>query len=277
MQANDVVTVFSDADIRIPLAHQTKTVMLDGEFVHAGAYTAQSGETLRDLVRRAGGLTPNAYLYGSEFTRESTRAVQQARIDEYVQSLSLQIQRGSLAMASSISGSQSPGGAASAQLSVLELLASLRRIRATGRIVLNFTPDSSGVDSFPEIALEDGDRIVVPHVPATVNVVGAVYDQNSFLFASGKTTWMYLKLAGGSNRDADQKHEFVIRADGEVVSRDRDKGLWGNEFNGLAVYPGDTIMVPEKTFRPTALRGFLDWSQMFSQFALGAAALNELK
>lgn len=277
LQANDVVTVFSDADIRIPLAHQTKTVMLDGEFVHAGAYTAQSGETLRDLVRRAGGLTPNAYLYGSEFTRESTRAVQQARIDEYVQSLSLQIQRGSLAMASSISGSQSPGGAASAQLSVLELLASLRRIRATGRIVLNFTPDSSGVDSFPEIALEDGDRIVVPHVPATVNVVGAVYDQNSFLFASGKTTWMYLKLAGGSNRDADQKHEFVIRADGEVVSRDRDKGLWGNEFNGLAVYPGDTIMVPEKTFRPTALRGFLDWSQMFSQFALGAAALNELK
>ena len=42
-------------------------------------------------------------------------------------------------------------------------------------------------------------------------------------------------------------HEFIIRADGEVVSRDMNNGLWGNEFNDLRIYPGDTIVVPEKT------------------------------
>jgi hypothetical protein len=41
--------------------------------------------------------------------------------------------------------------------------------------------------------------------------------------------------------------------------------------------PGDTIVVPDKTYKPSALRGFVDWSQMFSQFALGAAALSVLK
>ena len=101
LQAGDVVTIFSESDIRVPIAQQTKLVTLGGEFVHAGVYTVQPGETFRHLAERAGGLTPDAYLYGSELTRESTRAVQQARIDEYVQSLSMGIQRSSLAMSAS--------------------------------------------------------------------------------------------------------------------------------------------------------------------------------
>ena len=38
--------------------------------------------------------------------------------------------------------------------------------------------------------------------------------------------------------------------------------------------PGDTIVIPEKTFKPSAMRGVLDWAQMFSQFALGATVLD---
>jgi protein involved in polysaccharide export with SLBB domain len=278
LQAGDVVSIFSEADIRVPLAQQTKLVTLGGEFVHAGTYTVEAGETFRHLVERAGGFTPDAYLYGSEFARESTRAVQQARIDEYVQSLGMGIERGNLAMASSpASSAQDMTSSAAAQTSERDLLASLRQIRATGRIVLRFTPDSGGAASLPDITMEDGDRFIVPPVPATVNVVGAVYDQNSFLYARGRRAGAYLQLAGGPNRDADRRHEFVIRADGEVVSREVEKGLWGNGFDNLRLNPGDTLVVPEKTFKPSALRGVLDWSQMFSQFALGAAALSIIK
>ena len=276
LQPDDVVTVYSEADIRVPIAHQTKTVRLDGEFAHAGAYTVLSGETLRQLVERAGGLTPNAYLYGSEFTRESTRAVQQSRIDEYVRTLGLRIQRGNVALASSaVSSAQDLTNGASAQSSERELLASLRQIRATGRIVLEIKPDDTGIMNLPDIALEDGDHFTVPPVPASVNVVGAVFDQNSFLYAPSRRAGAYLHLAGGPNKDADRSHEFVIRADGEVVSRDGGRSIWGsNEFNNLRVNPGDTIVMPEKTYKPSALRGVLDWSQLFSQFALGAAALS---
>jgi protein involved in polysaccharide export with SLBB domain len=166
---------------------------------------------------------------------------------------------------------------ATAQNSERDLLASLRQLRATGRVVLRFAPSSNGTNSIPTIKMEDGDRFVIPPVPDTVNVVGAVYDQNSFLYARGGRVEMYLRQAGGPNRDADQRHEFVIRADGEVVSRDRSKELWNSEFNNLRINPGDTIMVPEKTFKLSAMRGILDWSQLFSQFALGAAALSVLK
>ena len=274
LQPGDVVSVFSQADIHVPLEEQTKYVRLEGEFVHAGIYSVKPGEGLRDLVQRAGGLSPDAYLYGSEFTRESARVAQQTRIDEYVQNLELQITRGSLAVAASpVASAQDLASGTAAQASGRELITRLRQIRATGRIVLEFNPANLAQNMVPDIPLEDGDRFIVPPVPATVNVVGAVYDQNSFLYKSERRSGAYLHLAGGPNRDADKKHVFIIRADGSVVSREAANGLWGNTFEQLRMNPGDTIVMPEKGFNVSGLRGFLEYSQLFSQFALGAASI----
>lgn len=278
LEPGDIVTIFSQADVRVPLEQQTKFVHLEGEFVHAGVYSVQPGETLRDLVRRAGGLTPKAYLYGSEFLRESTRILQQRRIDEYVQQLQMQIERGSLALAASPAATaQGLAGGAAAQSSEHELIAQLRQIRATGRVVLELRPGSSGVDSLPDIDLEDGDRFIIPPVPVTVNVVGAVYDQSSFLYHNNRRTGDYLRMAGGPGRDADSKHAFIIRADGSVISRNAANGIWGNTFDALPIYPGDTIVVPEKTIKPSAMGNFVYWSQMFSQLALGVAAIEVIQ
>jgi protein involved in polysaccharide export with SLBB domain len=269
LQPGDVVSILSEADIRVPIAQQTKLVRLEGEFEHAGLYTVQPGETLRQLVERAGGLTHDAYLYGSEFTRESTRVAQQGRIDEYAQSLENEIVRGNIALASA--------GASSALSAEHDLLADVRQIRATGRIVLQFKPDSQGLSSIADISLEDGDSFVVPPVPLTVNVVGAVYDQNSFLYKDGRRVGGYLRLAGGATKDADQRREFIVRADGSVVSRGTGQDLWARGFNDLHLNPGDTIVVPAKTFKPSALKDILSWSQAFSQLAFGAAAISVLR
>lgn len=275
LAADDVVTIFSQADIHVPIAQQTKFVRLDGEFEHSGVYTVHPGETLRDLVVRAGGLTANAYLYGSEFTRVSTQAVQQHRMDEYVESLELQMQRGNLALASSpVANAGDLATGAAAQSSEQQMVTRLRQMHATGRIVLEMRPGSSGIDALPNITLENGDHFIIPPVPAAINVVGAVFDQNSFLYAASRRAGDYLHLAGGPTRDADRKDIFIIRADGSVISRASVNGPWGNQFDRLRMSPGDTIVVPEKGFKPSALRGFLDWSQLFSQFALGAAAIS---
>lgn len=271
LEPGDVVSIFSEADVRVPIAEQTKLIRLDGEVVHAGTYTALPGESLRHLVIRAGGLTPDAYLYGSEFTRQSTRILQQARIDEYIQQLNMQVQRGNLAVASSgVSSAQDQSSAAAAQGSEQQLIAALARIRATGRIVLEFQPKSTGVNTIPDLPLEDGDRFIVPSQPNNVNVVGAVYDQNSFLYAQRRRVRDYLQMAGGPNQDSDRKFSFVIRASGAVVSKTTTNGLWGNEFASLRIYPGDTIVVPEKTFKPSGLRTAIEFTQIFSQLAFGA-------
>jgi len=275
LQPGDVVSIFSEADIRLPQMQQTKLIRLEGEFEHAGTYSALPGETLRELVERAGGFTPKAYLYGSAFTRVSTRIIQQARIDEYVQDLELEIQRSSLNLAANNTNA-GQGLSQGAQMSQQQIIRWLRQIRATGRIVLEFKAASSGIASLPDIALENGDTFIVPSVPSNVNVVGSVYDQNSFLYQPGRRVGNYLQLAGGPNRNADRHHAFVIRADGEVISRDSVHGAWGDSFVHLRLYPGDTIVVPEKSVKPPFMQGALQWSSLFSQLALGAAYLTVL-
>jgi protein involved in polysaccharide export with SLBB domain len=276
LRSGDIVSIFSEADIRVPLAQQTKLVTLDGEFLHSGVYTAQPGETLRQLVIRAGGITDKAYLYGSEFSRESTRASQQARLDEYVRNLEMSIHRSNLANAASTSSPQDAATSTAAQATEREMVYSLRQIKATGRIVLQFKPEDQALAVIPNIELENGDRFVIPSVPATINVVGAVYNQNSFLYFNGRFLGKYLSQAGGPNRDADSRHEFVIRANGDVVSRDK-KGVWDNNFARLRMDPGDSIVVPSKTYKPSALKGLLELTSLFSQLALGIAAINVIQ
>ncbi|MHB1674232.1 MAG: polysaccharide biosynthesis/export family protein [Acidobacteriaceae bacterium] len=274
LQPGDIVTVFSTADIQVPQAQQVKYVSLQGEVVHAGIYSVGPGETLRDVVERAGGLTPKAYLYGSEFLRESTQRLQQTRLDEYVDSLERDIQIASANTAGSIVNPTAAAALGTSVQSQRELVTTLRKMRATGRIVLDLTPYSHGLDALPNLPLEDGDRFVVPVVPATVNVVGAVYDQNSFLYRRGEHVQDYLKVAGGTTRNADKHHEFVIRADGSVVSKQTAGGtMFTDEFGNKYAYPGDTVVVPDNINKTTVLRGLTDWTTVFSQFGLGIAAL----
>ncbi|MBS1804120.1 MAG: SLBB domain-containing protein [Acidobacteria bacterium] len=279
LQSGDVVSIFSEADIRVPTEQQTKFVTLDGEFVHAGIYSVRSGETLRDVVSRAGGISSKAYLYGSEFTRESVQKAQQARIDEYARTLESSIQRSNLALVAAASTSpESAVSSSAAQATEKDLLASVRQIKATGRIVLEFKPGNQDMASIPAIDLENGDHFVIPPIPAVINVVGAVYNQNSFLYRPSQRVEGYLMQAGGPNRNADKRHAFIIRANGSVESRDRSGSIWtSDKFSQLHLNPGDTIVVPDKTYKPSLLRGFLDWSQLFSQLAFGAAAINVLR
>ena len=279
LEPGDVITIFSDADIRVPRAQQTKYVRLEGEFVHAGIYSVLPGETLRQLVMRAGGFTPAAYLYGSQFSRESTRRVQQQRMDEYVAALSYQIEISASNKAAAAVSPQEAMTVGTSVASQRELVNRLKGVRAIGRIVLHIDPFRSDVNSLPDLPLEDGDRFIVPPVPSTVGIVGAVYDPNSFIYIPHKEASDYLRTAGGPNRNADKKQIFIIRADGSVVSRQYlNRNLWTDDkFAREVIYPGDTIVVPEQLNKTTLLRGLTDWSAVFSQFGLGVAAINVIK
>lgn len=277
LQPGDVVTIFSQSDIRVPLDQQPKYVELEGEFVHPGFYSVKAGETLRDVVRRAGGLTPRAYLYGSEFTRESTRVLQQQRLDDYVREVTLESERGTQAFAVS-ANPITVASAAASQAASQQMISRLSQIKATGRIVLQFRSTSATVADVPPLNLENGDKFIVPFAPSAINVVGSVYDESSYIFQPGRTLGYYLNLAGGPDRNADGHHAFLIRADGSVISRDHmpEMSFWKTSFEDLKLNPGDTIVVPGKTLKPSALSGIIEWSQIFSQFALGVAAVQLL-
>ena len=270
----DIVTIFSKADIRVPQEEQTKFVRLEGEFVSAGIYSVKPGETLRQLVERAGGLTPQAYLYGSEFTRESTQRVQQQRLNEYVDQISLQANTNASNAASKAISAQDSAAATLAQSQIQNIIVGLRQARATGRIVLQLSPNSNLVSDLPDIPLEDGDKFIVPRVPSTVSVDGAVYNQNSFLYDASRRLGDYVRLAGGANRDADKGRAYVIRAGGAVLSKQYSSSLRGSGFDSIQLYPGDTIVIPLNLDKGKTLRTIVDIAQIVGQFGIAIAAAN---
>ncbi len=140
LEPGDVVTIFSQADIKVPQTQRTKFVRLEGEFKQAGIYSALPGETLRQLVARAGGFTPEAYLFGSNFTRESTRILQQLRLNDYLQNLELEIDRATIAASASIGTAWTRLPTAASR----SLVARFRTIRATGRVVLDISQTAIG-------------------------------------------------------------------------------------------------------------------------------------
>ncbi len=271
LQPGDVVTIFSTADLRVATSQQTRFVRLEGEFNASGIYSVRPGETLRQLLARAGGFTPNAYLYASEFTRESTRRVERQRLNEYADQLEAQVSAATTGSAGRAVSDLDRAAAAVSGEQARAAIARLRRREPIGRIVLDLKPDSRTIESIPDLALEDGDRFVVPRVPSNVNVEGQVYSANAFVYQPHRRVVDYLRQAGGPDREADRSRSFVLRADGSVLSRQ-----YGN-FEHAQLFPGDTIVVPPTLDKRSLLRTIVDVATVVGQFGLAAAAINILR
>jgi polysaccharide biosynthesis/export protein len=274
MEPGDIITIFSQADLAVPMTRRTKLVRLEGEFIASGVYKAEAGESLRHLVQRVGGFTTNAYLYGAELTRESVRVQQQKDLKQLVDNLESEIARNASGT------SATPDEIAASRIKFeaqRELVSKLRQVKATGRVVLELKPESADVTTLPDIVLEDGDRLIVPSRPSTVDVLGSVYNKSSFLHRPDRSLSDYLKAAGGATREADTGRMFVVRADGSVVNKQTTRGFWNGGFESLRLMPGDAVVVPERLSKGSALKNLKDWTQILSQFALGVAAIRVIQ
>jgi polysaccharide biosynthesis/export protein len=277
LEAGDVVTFYSQTDLRVPRAEQTRQVKLEGELKGPGTYTPERGETLRQLIARAGGFTSDAYLYGIVFRRESTRREQAIRKQQLLDEYERELARAAQNRQSTLEPADSAAFAAQVEASRQQLEA-MRNLEVSGRIVASMTPEGGGLDLLLDQELEDGDSLYVPARPATVTVVGAVYNPNAILHQKDLRVGDYLRRVGGQTRNADWKRAFLVRADGTVVPHQASAvRLARGGFERLPLMPGDALVVPETPLKGSFVRSLRDWSQVFGQLALGAAAVRILQ
>jgi protein involved in polysaccharide export with SLBB domain len=270
LQPGDIVTIFSQRDISVPQGDRSQYVIVEGEVVRPGVYKLETNETLRSVLQRAGGLTPNAYVYGSLLTRESARVDQQKSLNELASSMEVQIRQSAVSAAASAN----PGDLNQILAAQEAIISHLRNTRATGRVALPVRPKDKDISDFPNMTMEDNDRLAIPHTPSTVSVVGDVYNPGSFIFTSPNTAGSYLEIAGKGKPQSDMHHAFVLRANGVVVAANNVNGLFtGTKFDHIRLYPGDQIVVPYKLPSGAFVRSLQQWTQISSQLAITAAAL----
>lgn len=285
LQPGDTVTIFSQQDVAVPMDKRRVLVRIEGEVNVPGVYQMSAGETLQSLLAKAGGPTANAYLFGTAFHRETVRKEQEINLEKAARRLEAQLAR---EQSQSVANQQAlasvnPQVLAAQQQAQAELarekIAQFRQLKPTGRIAFNLDPKDRSFAHLPPLRLENGDRLVVPATPAFVHVFGAVNVESSALWRPNARVKDYLNAAGVTS-DADIDQAFVIRADGSVVSHGSGTWLFDN-IGGLAIMPGDSVVVPEKFDRESKwtkfLKGTREWAQIFANFGLGAAAIKTLK
>jgi len=278
LQSGDVVTILSQNDLRLPQDRQNRLVRVEGEVAAPGVYQTSPGETLPQLIRRIGGLTPLAYVFGTELDRESVRQRQQENLDTLIRRLEAQAQAQASAATSNLSGERA-AQAATLQQQIKSQIERLKTLKSNGRVALELDPNGQTLATLPALPLEDGDRILIPSVPGFVSAFGSINNENVFIHKPGKTVADVIKSAG-LTEDAEPDQAFVLRADGSIISKHDSGGLFGGSFESIQVLPGDTVVVPAQLDRESrynfVVRALKDWTQILSNLGIGVAAINSI-
>ena len=267
----------------IPGWLKRRTVTLRGEVRFPGEYEVRPSETLSSVLYRAGGFTSQAYPRGAVFVRESAREVQQQRLDELRERLQQEILRASSKEVQAALSKEDVEIQKHFLTAQEGLLKRLEQVRASGRVVIRLQPLPVFSGSEHDLALEDGDTLTVPSTPNIVTVIGQVYNPTAIVHDEKHPELKhYLAKTGGPTANAEESQIYVIRADGTVVSKGGSFVNWSNESNRWEVggsfystrlYPGDTVLVPEKIIVPSLMRDVKDISQILFQIAVTAGVV----
>lgn len=252
----------------VPLWEERDHVEVAGEVRFPGKYAIRRGETLSELIKRAGGLTDFAYSKGAVFMREELREREQKQLDAMASNLEAELAAVALQRTGDVSQVSAAGLAN-------DLLSKLRNVKAAGRLVIKLEEidkalkENREVHSKYDIVLQGGDRLFVPGHMQEVTVLGEVFHPTSHLFSDPMGVDDYIDASGGMTNKADASNVYVIKANGSVKLA---KTSWLDPQ--VAVEAGDTVVVPFDTEKVSSLKLWTDVSQIVYQLGLSVATWN---
>lgn len=282
LQAGDVITVFSAKDIRVPVSRRQVFVQVEGEVNNPGVYPVEPGDNLQTLIQKAGGTTPDAYLFATALYREDVKKSQKNNLEKLLRKLEAESSSAVSQLSQSTGASSDPGGMQARiqaiQLAQRQSLERFRSLKPEGRIALGMAAQIElTAKDMPPLRLENGDRLQIPSRPDFIHVYGSVNTESALIFKPNMTVADYLKAAGTST-GADADGVILVRADGSAMT---NQSIWRNDVMRAIVMPGDTIVMPEKFDRETGWSQFVrsakDFTQILYQLGLGAAAVKTLR
>jgi len=249
------------------------SVTVKGEVQHPASYGIEPGERLSSVLKRCNGFTTEAYPYGAVLLRVEVRELEMKSHLELVSRL--KSEQGYL--------KAMPEGDADQKEAKLTAIAqtdtALEQLEATapiGRVVIHLPPDLRKLaGTSGDIALRDGDVLIIPKKSNYVVVSGQVFNPTAVGYLPGRSAKWYLSQSGGLTQIADRSAVFVVRADGSVLSAKNNSGFWTNPLNAV-LKPGDSIIVPEKApkLAPRNWSPLIQAAQVASSAALVVAYIH---
>ena len=258
LQSRDHITVRD-----IPDWNPGELVEVRGEVRFPGDYLIRRGETIAEIIARAGGLTEDAFPQGAIFTRVEIARLENERAAELAGTI-----RDNIAASMLTQETQSVDFA---EISLIT--ETLQNFEGKGRLLVDLDKALAGVAG-ENLVLADGDRLAIPQKSLTVSIIGQVRRQGTHVFQSDYDVKDYVSLAAGMTSRADKKAMYIVKANGAVMSAKTSWLKFSNPQQQLA--PGDTIVVPVNNRYKDSLSLWTDITQIMYQSAIALAAVISL-
>lgn len=228
---------------RSPGYQAQQNVQVTGEVIFGGTYAmTTTEERLSDLVKKAGGATPKAYLRGAKLIRVANDE-EKKRMRDVINLMNRQF-----------------GEAMMDSLGI--------RVEDTFSVGIDLEKAMAKPGSEYDLVLREGDVLSVPKLNNTVKVNGAVMMPNTVGYLSGENANYYLDQAGGYALNAKKSKKFVIYMNGQVArikGRSKDK-----------IEPGCEIIVPSKKNKKVNVGEILGYASSFGSLATMFATISNL-
>ncbi len=256
LQPRDSVIV----PLLITTPDEVKTVVVRGEVVNPGEYTVRDGETLSNVIKRAGGYKSNAYVLGGALFRENVLNKEygyaQKNYEETINFI--------------VSSLGTPN--TSIDASVVSLLSEeLKSKTFSGRIITEFNLDLISKNNYLDVDLQDKDEIYIPSLSKVVYVFGEFNNPSTVIFDPTKNLSDYLSLSGGVKKTA-IKELIIVDPDGKTQIYKLNAIFPQN----IELYPGSIIYAPRDIGRLKGVNYAATVSPILSSLALTLASLNSI-
>ena len=258
LRSKDSINIFS-----IPNWQENVKVELKGEVKFPGVYTIRRGETLSNLLERAGGFSEFAAPNAAIFTREAIRKQEQQQLAKLSEDLRRDI------ASKSFENSVSSNSLSYDEMN--KLLNDLASVEAVGRLVIDLPMI---VEDKQRLVLQNGDALYVPSKRDSISVIGEVNYATSHLFQQGITVDDYIDLSGGLKERAADERIYIIKANGSVKIPSTGSWFAVNDTNTLEA--GDTIVVPMNSDYMDNLTLWSTATQIIYQLGVAVAAISSI-
>lgn len=209
-----------------------RSATISGAVYKPGKYTMAAGETIDDLISKAGGFTDNAYPFGAVYENEDARSInvraKELLYEEFLDNI--------------IALSQLNIGQNFDLTPILKLTEEIKNSTPSGRVVidlLNENPEDS-------LNIRSGDSLLIPEKTNSVFVFGEVSSEGAVRFVQNEGVEYFVQKSGGYKRFADNASIYILHPNGETQRYARQRNLFANQPRELKMYPGSVIFVPRK-------------------------------
>lgn len=204
---------------------------ISGAVLKPGSYTMSAGETINDLVKKAGGFTENAYQFGAIYLNKDAKKVNELSKEILYQEFLDNI----------IAASQQNIGGNFDLTPIVKLTEEIKNTEPNGRVVIDLLNEST----IERYNVKEGDELFVPETNNVVYVYGEISSEGAVMFSENEGVEFFVAKSGGFKKFADKESIYILHPNGESQLYKSKRNIFENSPKSeMKIYPGSIIFVP---------------------------------